>query len=196
MTEWTTEKLRAFTDEVAEVFNAGQIAAPVHLAGGNEEQLIEIFRDVRPEDWVCGSWRSHYHCLLKGVPPSDLMAAIVAGRSIALCFPDHRVICSAIVGGIMPIALGIAWGIKRRAGAGIVHCFVGDMTNTGGLAAECRNYAYGHGLPIRWIVENNRMAVATDTEASWGEELREPVSLTYEYELDRPHVGTGKWVSL
>ena len=74
--------LIAFEDEIAALFNAGKIRAPVHLYSGNEEQMLEIFEGVRANDWVLCSWRAHYQCLLKGVPPERVRAEIVAGRSI------------------------------------------------------------------------------------------------------------------
>ena len=133
----TANDLINFETEIANLFNAAKIRAPVHLYSGNEAQMIEVFRDVRPEDWVCCSWRSHYQCLLKGVPPEQVHAEILAGRSISLCFPEYRVISSAIVGGILPIAVGIALGLKRQAQPGRVHCFMGDMTSETGIASEC-----------------------------------------------------------
>src|SRR4029079_19464874 len=111
---------------------AGQIRAPVHLAGGNERQLVELFRDIPASDWICCSWRSPYHGLLHGVPRETVRTAILAGHSIALCFPQHRVISSAIVGGIAPIAVGLALGIKRRGGPERVHVFIGAMTAVSG----------------------------------------------------------------
>jgi len=147
----TKEELIAFETDIANEFNAGMIRAPVHLDDGNEEQLIEIFKGVKPEDWLCCGWRSHYRCLLKGVPPSLLKAEIMAGRSISLCFPQYRIVSSAIVGGIVPIALGIAMGIKRRGGAERVHCFMGDMTVRAGVTRECMDYAGSHELPIRFM---------------------------------------------
>src|SRR6185437_16186857 len=99
------------------------IQEPVHLDGGNEEQLIELFDKINERDWVFGAWRQHYHCLLKGVPPAVLKAEILAGRSIALCFPEQRIFSSAIVAGICPIALGVALAIKRDGGDEHVWCF-------------------------------------------------------------------------
>ncbi len=104
----TAEELIQFENDIAQLFNEAKIRAPVHLYSGNEAEIIEIFREVRPEDWVCCSWRSHYQCLLKGVPPEKVKAEILAGRSISLCFPEYQVVSSAIVGGIRPIAVGIA----------------------------------------------------------------------------------------
>ncbi len=113
----TPADLIAFEADVAERFNRAEVPYPVHLSGGNEQQLIDYFAthyDAARGDWVCTYWRSHYHCLLAGVPPDEVLAAILAGRSITLCFPKYRVISSAIVGGILPIAVGIAVGIRRR----------------------------------------------------------------------------------
>ena len=96
---------------------------------------------------MCCSWRSHYQCLLKGVPPEKVRDEILAGRSISLCFPEYRVVSSAIVGGILPIAVGIALGLKRRNEPGRVHCFMGDMTSETGIAHECIKYSFNHGSP-------------------------------------------------
>src|SRR5262249_37503904 len=107
--DWTPEKLIAFEDGITSDFLDKRIHAPVHLAGGNEKQLINIFQNhVNPQDWVCGAWRMHYHCLLKGVPEEQVRQAIHNGRSISLCFPEYRIISSAIAGGIAPIAVGLA----------------------------------------------------------------------------------------
>ena len=101
----TAQDLIQFESEIAELFNAKQIKAVIHLYSGGEEHMLDVFKDVTPEDWVMCSWRSHYQCLLKGVPPDELKAEILAGRSIALCFPEYRIVSSGIVGGILPIAL-------------------------------------------------------------------------------------------
>lgn len=211
ITEHTPKTLRRFEQSVAEAFNAGKIRAPVHLDGGNEEPLIEIFREVREQDWVCGSWRMHYKALLKGVLESRLLGDILAGKSIALCYPEHRVISSAIVGGIIPIALGIAWGIKRSCGDGLmergprVWVFCGDMTARTGIYHECVQYANGHGLPIRFVTEDNGKSVCTPTEPVWGlSEYARIVDASgrstsireqrYVYELPWPHAGAGKRV--
>ena len=196
-TNWTVQSLIEFEKDVAASFNRGEIKAPIHLAGGNERQLIDIFEEVQPQDWVCGTWRSHLHCLLKGVPPDELRGAIVAGRSIALCFPEQRVICSAMVGGIAPIALGLAWAAKRKGSDEQVWCFVGDMAAASGIVHECARYARGHGLPLRFVVEDNGKSVATDTEESWGAaggQLGIVGHARYVYELPHPHVGTGTFV--
>ena len=190
----TPQELIDFEEDIARTFAEGEIKAPVHLAGGNEEQLIEIFKDIKTYDWVLCTWRSHYHCLLKGVSPEELKAAILAGHSIALCFPKYKIISSAIVGGIAPIAMGIAWGLKRSGKPGKVWIFMGDMTARTGIISETERYAHGHELPINFVTEDNGKSVCTDTKEVWGRCGHSPY-LSYRYELTRPHVGIGKHVS-
>lgn len=192
----TVEELIAFEADVAQAFNNGQIKAPLHLAGGNERQLIELFaKSIRPDDYVCSTWRSHFHCLLKGVPRETVKAAILDGRSIALCFPEYKVISSALVGGIAPIAVGLAWGIKKRGGSERVWCFLGDMAERTGIVYEAMNYASGHDLPVQWVIEDNGQGSGADTKAVWGYGTKRVV-VRYEYVLPHRHVGTGRFVSL
>lgn len=192
----TPEDLIAFEKEIAAEFEAGQIKAPVHLAGGNEQQLIDIFKDIGHDDYVFTSWRAHYHCLLKGVPPQQLRDAIHAGRSIALCFPEHRILSSAIVGGICPIATGLGWAIKERGGKEWVHVFIGDMTGRTGIARETVEYCVSHELPVTFYVEDNGKSVCTNTASVWGGRTLWDMHCmeSYEYDLTWPHVGTGTWV--
>jgi TPP-dependent pyruvate/acetoin dehydrogenase alpha subunit len=191
----TIEELIAFERDIANEFNNGRIKAPIHLEGNNESQLIEIFKDVRRTDWVCCSWRSHYKALLHGIPPAEVKAAIMEGHSITLCFPEYRFISSAIVGGILPVAAGIAWAIRRAGKDERVFAFAGDMTALGGMFHECLQYARGHELPISFIVEDNGLSVCSDTKATWGGQLNraEPVQY-YRYVLPYPHSGAGKRV--
>ena len=195
ITRHTPETLRAFEDRIAEDFNAGRIRAPVHLAGGCEEQMIGIFERVCREDWVLSQWRSHYHCLLKGVPPERLREDILAGRSIALCYPEYKVLSSAIVGGVLPIGIGVAMAIKREVETcAKVWIFVGDMTAETGAFSECVRYATGHNLPVEFVVEDNGRSVCTDTKESWGRRASPARVTRFSYDLSWPHSGAGKRV--
>ncbi len=197
MTDLDPLDLLNFEDDIAALFEAGHIKAPVHLAGGNEEQLIDIFKGIAKDDWVLCGWRSHYHCLLKGVPPAKLKQAIMDGRSIALCFPEHKILSSAIVGGICPIATGLGWAIKENDDAEDVHVhvFCGDMTAETGIWRECAKYCDGHDLPVFFHVEANGLSVCTNTDEVWGRGGEGWGGMgRYDYSLTRPHVGTGKWV--
>lgn len=197
---FTAAELIAFESDIAAEFNQAKIRAPVHLYSGNEEAMIEIFRQVRREDWVLCSWRSHYQCLLKGVPPGILKAEIMAGRSISLCFPEYRILSSAIVTGVLPIAVGIALSIRRAGGSNRVFCFMGEMTSETGVAHECIKYSQNHDLPIHWIVEDNGKSVCTDTRETWNtqaltyENTQNPRITYYKYQTHYPHAGAGKRV--
>jgi pyruvate dehydrogenase E1 component alpha subunit len=140
-----------------------------------------------------GGWRFHTQCLLHGVPPEKLKAAIMSGHSMRLTFPEHRIYCSSIVGGILPIAVGIAMGIKRRGGTELVHVWSGDMTAEGGQFHECRKFSAWNDLPIRFIIEDNALSVCTDTVSAWGgRQIWEQEGVTYyRYQSRFPHAGAG-----
>ena len=197
MRKYTAAELIQFEDEIAEQFNAAQIKAPVHLYSGNEEAIIAVFEQVQEQDWVFCSWRSHYQCLLKGVPPEELKQEILAGHSISLCFPGYRIYSSAIVGGNLPIAVGTAMAIKRQEEKANVYCFLGEMTAETGIAHECIKYSRQHQLPIHFIVEDNGKSVCTDTRATWKleqlsfEQSTDPMISYYQYETKYPHAGAG-----
>ena len=62
------DDLIKFEENIALLFNQAKIRAPIHLYSGNERFLIKFFKKVKKNDWIFCSWRSHYQCLLKGVP--------------------------------------------------------------------------------------------------------------------------------
>ena len=103
-----------FENNIVDLFNSSKIKAPIHLHSNNENTLIKIFKKINKNDWVFSSWRSHYHCLLKGVPEKQLTREILNGNSISLCFPKYKIYSSAIVGGSLPIATGLALSIKKK----------------------------------------------------------------------------------
>ena len=191
----TLESLKAFEKKVADSFNSAEIRAPIHLHGGNEEALLRIFNKVEKEDWIFSSWRSHYHCLLKGVPEEVLFTDITNGKSITLIYPKYNIYTSAIVGGIVPIALGTALALKKEKKKGKVYLFMGEMTSETGSAHEAHKYAVAHDLPIKFIIEDNGKSVCTDTAKVWS--IKEPTLKEkqlveyYQYDLPWPHAGAG-----
>lgn len=179
----TPADLQNFESQIADVFAQGQISGPVHLSGGNEDQLIKIFQEVQPEDWVLSTWRSHYHALLKGVPAPLVKAEILAGRSMMLHFPKYNFLTSAIVGGILPLACGLA------AGGAKVWCFVGDMAATTGIFKEATQYALGQNLSITFVTEDNELSTNTPTVEAWGvgDDIRKTQFKRYLYARRWPH---------
>ena len=195
--DWTIEKLKEFETQIAEIFNTGGIKAPIHLSDGNESALLEIFKEVKPEDWVFCSWRSHYQCLLKGVPAAEVLSEIMLGHSISLGFPKYRVFSSAIVGGHVPIAVGAAKAEKMKDSGAHVWCFLGDMTSETGIAQTSIRYAETHDLPITFVIEDNGISVLTDTRDVWASKTlrfneRESQKVRFfSYKSKYPHAGAG-----
>ena len=190
-----------FEEEIATLFNSGKIRAPVHLYKGNEEKIINVFKNIRKNDWVFCSWRSHYQCLLKGVPAKEVKKEILAGRSISLCFPKYKIFSSALVGGVLPIAVGTAMSIKYKKEKGYkVYCFMGEMTAETGIAYESIKYSRNFKLPIHFIIEDNGKSVCTETRKVWNQkklsyEGKSDEYITYySYKLKYPHAGAGKRV--
>ncbi|MBU4449609.1 MAG: hypothetical protein KKD99_13565 [Proteobacteria bacterium] len=194
----TEAELIAFETDIAECFNIGLIRAPIHLYHRNERQMINIFRKINESDWVLCSWRSHYQCLLKGVPGDRLKSDILSGKSISLCYGEYRVVSSGIVTGVLPIAVGIALDIKRKKETNKVYCFMGDMTSETGIAYECIKYSRNFKLPIHFIIEDNSKSVCTITRQAWGceklsfEDDSDEYVTYYRYDLKKyPHAGSG-----
>jgi pyruvate dehydrogenase E1 component alpha subunit len=203
MVPYTKQELEAFENEIAEVFATGVIKAPVHLRGGREEDLIRIFRkyDIGPEDYLFGFWDSHELCLLKGVPREELKQAIIDGRSIALCFPEHKIYCSGIVGSLMGTAAGVAWALKQEGKKGRVFLFCGDMSSETGIFHEAVKYAVNFDLPVVFVVSDNGLSVMTDTRAAWGSSepwfkgTRFESKIEYfQYKNAWPHSGLGRLI--
>ena len=185
-----------FEVEVAKRYESGEIKAPIHLSGGNEEQLIEIFKNINSDDWVFVPWRNHYHALLHGFDRQQLMDDIVAGKSMSTSSNINKFYSSAIVGGIIPIALGTAMALKRKNSDRKVWCFIGDMTFETGVFHESYKYSKNFDLPLKFVVEDNNLSVHTPTDVAWN--IRQDVPgdvIYYSYENRYPHHGTGKWVN-
>ncbi len=185
----TKDQLIAFENDIAAIYETGAIKGPIHLSGGNESALLEIFKEIRPTDYVMSNWRSHYHALLHGIPPERVKAEILAGRSISLQFPEHRFYTSAIVGGILPIAVGVACAMALRCSDDRVWCFLGDMTAHTGIYQECLQYS--ESLPIEFVVEDNGLSVKTPTDAAW-DSRGYACDRMYEYTPTWPHSGIGR----
>ena len=190
------KKLIAFELKVKKIYEQGKIKAPVHLSGANEEQLIKIFKKINKTDWVISNWRSHYHALLHGIPEKLLFNQIMKGKSMSINSKKYKFYSSSIVGGGIPIALGIAMGIKRKKNSKtMVWCFVGDMTAQTGIFHECYKYANNFNLPLKFVIEDNSFSTNTPTKKVWNGKLNIPNNVYYyKYKRVFPHHGTGTWV--
>ncbi len=185
-----------FEEDVKGYYEAAEITAPIHLSKGNEKELLEIFQYVHPEDWVFSSWRNHYHALLHGVEPEELMKEIIDGRSMSTNCPFPKFYSSSIVGGIIPIAAGVANGLKMKKSRNRVWCFIGDMTFETGIFYETHKYATNFNLPLQFVVEDNNMSTNSPTDETWNYKKRDVPDdvIYYKYKREYPHHGTGNWV--
>jgi TPP-dependent pyruvate/acetoin dehydrogenase alpha subunit len=199
----TKQALIGFEQAVAELFAEGKIRGPVHLSGGNEDQLIEIFKNIDRQDYVFSTWRNHFHALLHGISPEWLMQEILAGHSMNLMNHEHRFFTSAIVGGTLPIAVGVAAALKRTGSDRKVWCFIGDMAATTGAFHEAHAYACLQDLPINFVIEDNGRSTDSPTQECWGtaysgwfdamDALSDKVT-RYQYKRTYPHVNIDKFV--
>jgi TPP-dependent pyruvate/acetoin dehydrogenase alpha subunit len=189
------KELIEFEKLIGEHFKNKKIKAPIHLSGGNEAQLIYRFKNIKKGDWIFSTHRSHYHYLLAGGDPKYLEQEILKGNSMHIFDKRINFFSSAIVGGILPIALGVALAIKRKKEDRHVWCFIGDMASKMGLFHECERYASGFDLPITFVIEDNGYSTNTPTDEAWGKGKRDVVEY-YSYERTYPHVGLKEWVQM
>jgi len=199
--EWTFEQLQAFEKHIKDQYAAAKVRGVVHLSGGNEKELLEIFQYVNPKDWVFSTWRNHYHALLHGVPPEELNEMIIKNKkSMSVHHRSPDFYASSIVGGATPIGIGVAEALKRSGNPENrkVWIFVGDMTSETGIFHEAYKYATNHNLPVQFVIEDNNQSTNTPTDEVWGKKTnwKEKENIIYyTYERIYPHHGCGIWVS-
>jgi len=196
MNLYTREQLIAFENRVVQEWEDGNLPSLVHLCNGNEDALIDIFRDIRPQDYIFVSHRAHYHVLLKGMMPDALMSKIERDLSMFLFDKNLRIYQSAILGGCCGIATGVAKAIKDSGVDEHVYVFLGDGAADNGHLYEAAMYSTGHDLPITFIIENNNRQVDTDIATRRGEQyplfqMQSPKIREYHYTSKYPHAGSG-----
>lgn len=202
--QYSVQDLIEFEDKVAREFGNATINGPIHLCDPNQaEPLLSCFQMINDDDWVFASWRSHFHALLKGIPPDALFQMICEGRSMMIHSKAHQFFTSSIVAGTAPVALGVAQAIKMEGRTQRVYLFVGDMTACTGLYKEVEAYAHQQDLPLHIVVEDNNLSTNTPTREIFG--LPEDANLHkliypetqihyYQYNRSVSHVGIDKWV--
>jgi pyruvate dehydrogenase E1 component alpha subunit len=189
------KKLINFENKIVSLYQKKKIKGPIHLSGNNEKQLINIFKKISKNDWVFSGWRNHYHAILKNIPLEYIEKQIIIGKSMNLNSMKHNFFTSSIVGGILPIALGVAMALKIRKIKSKVWVFIGDMTYETGVFHECYKYSRNFKLPINFVVEDNNMSTNTPTKEVWAKKQEIlPGVIHYFYKRKYPHHGIGKWI--
>lgn len=188
----TKEDLIATENRIKQLWDDGEINSLTHLCGGNEDDLIEIFKSIKRDDWVFSSHRAHYQALLHGMPPDNLIEEVKRGRSMFLYMP--KFITSAIVAGNPCIAAGVALSIQRRKGSEHVWCFIGDGAVDEAHTFEAIRYIHAKKLPCTIVIEDNSMSVGVtkaqrDSAEDWPK--WPDCVIHYKYTLPYPHAGSG-----
>ena len=207
MKKWSKEELIKFESNVAELFRNGKVNAPIHLSGGNEDILISIFEDIKTGDYVFSTHRNHYHYLLKGGNPAQLLDEILGkptgickgkGRSMHIYNVNINFYTSAIIGGTCAIAVGVGLALKKKGSKAHVWCFVGDGGEDTGHFMEAARFGVARQLPVTFVVEDNDLAVETTKKERWHNHppFNAPNVLRYNYTRTYPHVGIGERVSM
>ena len=193
----TKQELINFESMIAKLWEDAKVPYPIHFSGGNEDQLIEIFKKVRPGDYIFSTHRSHYHYLLAGGNPEKLKEIILRGDSMHVFDKKLNFFTSAIVAGTPAIAAGVALALKRKESENKVWCFIGDGAEDEGHFYEAVRYVDGLNLPCTFIIEDNDRSVETPKSERYGKtEMTWPKCvIKYSYIATYPHVGTDKWVN-
>jgi TPP-dependent pyruvate/acetoin dehydrogenase alpha subunit len=198
----TAQDLIDFETRIKGLWEAGELPCLLHLSGGNEGQLIHIFKDIKPGDWVFSTHRNHYHALLAGIPWDRTGSSEIAnGRSMFVYSKEHNFFCSAILAGTCGIAAGVGGLYESNGGRSIdgpwreVFCFIGDGGEEQGHFYEAAMFVEANDLPCTFIIEDNDRSVDTPRTARRGqakglEHLFKCV-MRYEYKPTYPHAGSG-----
>ena len=189
----TKKELISFEKRIYDLFEAGELPYLLHLCGGNEDQLIEIFSKINEGDWVFSTHRSHYHYLLKGGNEQKLLDKIKGGDSMFIFDKELNFYSSSVLAGCTGIAVGVAEALKREGSPHKVWCFIGDGAEDEGHFYEAVRYASGKNIPCTFIIEDNDRSVDTTKEGrgSNGFRIESPHIFRYDYKPTYPHASTG-----
>ena len=163
--------IRHFEEKAAELYGAGKIRGFLHLYIGEEAVAAGVMPVLSAEDNVVATYREHGQALARGVAPGAIMAEMFGrtngcsrgrGGSMHLFDAARRFYGGyAIVGGGMPIAVGLALADRLQGRPQITACFFGDGAVAEGEFHESLNLAALWRLPVLFLCENNYYAMGT-----------------------------------
>lgn len=163
--------IRRFEERAAEAYSAGKIRGFLHLYIGEEACSVGSMRALRPEDSVVSHYREHGHALSRGIPARAIMAEMFAkaegcsrgrGGSMHLFDAGRRFYGgNAIVGGTLPLSVGLALAARMQKRRAVTACFLGDGAAAEGEFHESLNLAALWDLPVLFLCENNLYAMGT-----------------------------------
>jgi pyruvate dehydrogenase E1 component beta subunit/2-oxoisovalerate dehydrogenase E1 component len=164
-------RIRQFEDRCAQLYTEQKIRGFLHLYNGEEAVAVGVMQTLDATDAVVATYREHGHALARGVPMDALMAEMYGkrtgssgGRGGSMHIFDVRRRFyggNAIVGGGLPIALGLALAEKLAGRSGLAACFFGEGAVAEGEFHETLNLAALWRVPVLFVCENNLYAMGT-----------------------------------
>jgi pyruvate dehydrogenase E1 component alpha subunit len=169
-------RIRCFEDRCAELYSAGKIRGFLHLYNGEEAVAVGVMQSLQAADAIAGTYREHGHAIARGLSMRTLMAELF-GKQAGCCrgrggsmhiFDASRRFYggNAIVGGCLPLAVGLGLAEKLQQRTGIAACFFGEGAVAEGEFHESLNLAAVWRVPVLFVCENNRYAMGTAIERS------------------------------
>lgn len=162
-------RIRMIEEKIAQRYSEWEMRCPVHLSIGQEAIACGVCANLKQQDYVMSTHRAHAHYLAKGGSLKNMIAEIYGkatgcskgkGGSMHLVDLDVGFLGSTpIVGGIIPIATGVAFGITLKNEKQICVVFIGDASTEEGVFSESLNFAALKKLPVLFVCENNFFSV-------------------------------------
>jgi pyruvate dehydrogenase E1 component alpha subunit len=166
--------IRRFEEKAGEMYAAGTIGGFCHLYIGQEAIAVGSISVLRPDDYVIAAYREHGQALARGLSPESVMAELYGkvggcskgkGGSMHLFDRERRFMGGhAIVGGQLPLAVGLALASRYEDKNSVTLCFLGDGAVPQGAFHESLNLAALWKLPVVFLIENNMFAMGTPIE--------------------------------
>ncbi|MFN8546022.1 MAG: pyruvate dehydrogenase (acetyl-transferring) E1 component subunit alpha [Candidatus Binatia bacterium] len=172
-------RIRRFEEQCAELYSAGKIRGFLHLYIGEEAVAAGVMQALEPDDAVVATYREHGHALARGVGAGPIMAEMYGkvegcsrgrGGSMHLFDAATRFYGgNAIVGGGLPLAVGLALADAMAGRPRVTACFFGEGAVAEGEFHESMNLAALWRLPVLFCCENNLYAMGTALRRSESE---------------------------
>ena len=163
--------IRRYEEKCAELYQAEKIRGFLHLYIGEEAVATGVIAALDPDDGVVATYREHGHALAMGVDPGRIMAEMYGnvegvsrgrGGSMHLFDADANLFGgNAIVGGGLPLAVGLAMADKMQGRKRVTAVFFGEGAAAEGEFHEAMNLAALWHLPVLFCCENNLYAMGT-----------------------------------
>jgi pyruvate dehydrogenase E1 component alpha subunit len=166
--------IRRFEEEAGRQYQRAKAGGFLHLAIGEEATIVGTASVMRDADYLIGTYRTHGHAIARGTEPKRVMAELFGrvdgtsggrGGSMHIFDREHRFMGGyGIVGGNLPIAVGLALAAQYKGEDAVTVCMFGDGASNAGNFGETMNLAALWKLPVLFLVENNLYGMGTSVE--------------------------------